>query len=221
MAILAGSVPTDILEKVAALQPDIELASHQECMKALTPEEESKIVERVWSNKRATRRHIKQILAKGAMADAVAEVHRLKAARVMLSTLSSSRVKKSPDFRLLWVKWMPRIVEGVEGNITETDVDGDNQEASKRADDHGGEELVVLSTRTSVASLLEACIVQSDVQEGHFQAVMTELFEENLGDYTILQIPSGGIKNSVQRRLKVASMCELDWWKRVLVFFLK
>ena len=155
------------------------------------------------------------------MADAVAEVHCLKVARVMLSTLSSSRVNKSPDLRLLWVKWMPRIVEGVEGNITETDVDGDNHGASKHADDHGGEELVVLSTRKSVASLLEACIVHTDVQEGHFQAVMTELFEENLGDYTILQIPSAGIKNSVQRQLKVASMCELDWWKRVMVLFLK
>ena len=69
--------------------------------------------------------------------------------------------------------------------------------------------------------LLEACIVQMDAEEGHVHAVMTELFEENLGDYTILQIPAGGIKNSVQRRLKVASMCELDWWKRVLVLFLK
>ena len=58
---------------------------------------------------------------------------------------------------------MPRIVEGVEGNITETDVDGDNQEASKRADGYGGEELVVLLTRKSVASLIEACIVQLDV----------------------------------------------------------
>ena len=82
-------------------------------MIALTPDEESKIVERVWSNKRATRRHIHRILAKVAMADAVAEVHRLKAARVMLSTVSSTRVKKSPDFRLLWVKWMLRIVEGL------------------------------------------------------------------------------------------------------------
>ena len=144
MAIRAGSAPPGILEKIVALQPDVELASHQERMKALTPEEELKIVERVWSNKRATWRQIKRILAKGAMADAVAEVHRLKAARVMLSTLSSSRVKKSPDFRLLWVKWMPRIVEGVEGNMFETDVDGDNQKAGKRADGHGGEELVVL-----------------------------------------------------------------------------
>ena len=97
-AFLAGSVPPGILEKIAALQLDVELASHQERMKALTQEEESKIVERVWSNKRATRRHIKRMLAKGAMADAVAEVHRLKAARVMLSTLSSSEVKKGPDF---------------------------------------------------------------------------------------------------------------------------
>ena len=50
---------------------------------------------------------------------------------------------------------------------------------------------------------------------------MTELFEDRLGDFPILQIPSGGIKSSVPRRLKVASMCELDWWKRVLVVFLK
>ena len=44
---------------------------------------------------------------------------------------------------------------------------------------------------------------------------MTELFEENLGDCTTLHIPSGGINNLVQRRLKVATMCELDCWKRV------
>ena len=80
---------------------------------------------------------------------------------------------------------MPRIVEGVEGNITETDENGDSQEARTRADSHGGEELVVLSTRKSVAWLLEACIVQSDVRERHFLAVMTELFEGNWGDYTI------------------------------------
>ena len=65
MAIPNSSVPPDLVEKVAALQPDVELASHQEHMKALAPEEERKIVERVRSNKRATGRHIKNILAKG------------------------------------------------------------------------------------------------------------------------------------------------------------
>ena len=155
MAILAGSVTAGLLDKIAALQLTIRLASHAERMITLTPEEESKIVEKCWSNKRAARRHVRRILAKGAMADAVAEVHRLKANRAMLSTLSSARVKKSPKFRLLWVKWMPRIVEGAE----ETDEEDGNQDLNKRADDPGGEELVVVSTRKSVATLLDACIL--------------------------------------------------------------
>ena len=137
----------------------------------------------------------------------------------MLSTLSSGRVKKSPDFRLLWVKWMPRIVEGAEA--TETDKEDGNQGLNNRPDDHGNEEIVVISTRKSVAALLDACIIQSDVQEGPLKGVLTELFEDSLGDLTIPQIPSGGIKSLVHRGLKVASMCELDWWKRVLVVFLK
>ena len=83
---------------------------------------------------------------------------------------------------------------GVEGNLPETDTEDGNQDLNKRAEDHGGKELVVLSTRKSVATLLDACIIQSDVQEGHFQAVMTELFEDSLGDYTILQIPCGVLK---------------------------
>ena len=123
MGILAGSVTAGLLDKIAALQPTIRLASHAERMITLTPEEESKIVEKCWSNKRAARCHVRRILAKGAMADAVAEVHRLKANRAMLSTLSSARVKKSPNFRLLWVKWMPRIVEGAEATVTKIRVD--------------------------------------------------------------------------------------------------
>ena len=212
MAILAGSVPAGLLDEIAALQPTIELAPHAERMITLTPKEGSKIIEKCWSIKRAARRHVHRILAKGAMADAVVEVQRLKANRTMLSTLSSARVKKSPNFRLLWVKWMPRIVEGAEA--TETDKEDANQDLNKPADVQGGEELVVVSTRKLVAALLDACIIQSDVQEGHFQGVLTELFEDSLGDVTILQIPSGGIKSLVHRRLKVASMCELDWWKR-------
>ena len=92
MAILAGTVPAGLPDRIAAIQPTIELASHAERMKTLTSEEESKIVEKCWSNKRAVRRQVHRILAKGAMADAVAEVNCLKANTAMLSTLSFARV---------------------------------------------------------------------------------------------------------------------------------
>ena len=58
---------------------------------------------------------------------------------------------------------MPRIVEGA--TSTETDKEDRNQDPGRPAGVHEGEELVVISTRKSLAALLDACIIQSDVQE--------------------------------------------------------
>ena len=110
---------------------------------------------------------------------------------------------------------MPRIVEGAE--TAETDKEDGNQDSGI----YGGVDGVVDAWRKSLAALLDACIIQSDVQEGHFQGVLTDFFEDSLGDITILHIPSRGIKSLIHKRIKVAEMCKLDFWKKVLVQYLK